>query len=65
MEIWNTFTSIIVQSIEFINYEVGVSEAAAIILFTLIGRLILMPINLSAMANMYRKKRALLLIKTK
>ena len=45
MEIWNTFTSIIIQSIEFINLEVGVSEAAAIILFTLIGRLILMPIN--------------------
>jgi len=63
MEIWNTFISMIVQSIEFINYEVGVSEAVAIILFTLIGRLILMPINLSAMANMYRNKKALLAIK--
>lgn len=63
MEIWNAFTSLIVQSIEFINYEVGVSEALAIILFTLIGRLILMPINLSAMANMYRNKKALLAIK--
>ncbi len=63
MEIWNTFTSIIIQSIEFINLEVGVSEAAAIILFTLIGRLILMPINLSAMTNMYRNKKALLVIK--
>lgn len=63
MEIWNTFLSIIMQSIEFISYEVGMGEALAIILFTLTARLILMPINLSAMVNMYRNKQAMLLLK--
>jgi YidC/Oxa1 family membrane protein insertase len=63
METWNTFTNIIMQSIEFLSLEVGVGEAVAIILFTMIGRLILMPINLYAMANMYRNKKAMLVIK--
>ncbi|MGP4932180.1 YidC/Oxa1 family membrane protein insertase [Pseudoalteromonas nigrifaciens] len=63
MDIWNFFISFIVQSIQFFTYEIGVGEALAIILFTLIGRLILMPINLLAMANMYRNKKAISAIK--
>jgi YidC/Oxa1 family membrane protein insertase len=63
MDIWNFFTSFIVQSIEFFTHEVGVGEALAIILFTLIGRLLLMPINLVAMTNMYRNKKAISAIK--
>lgn len=63
MDIWNFFTSFIVQSIDFFTHEVGVGEALAIIVFTLIGRLLLMPINLKAMANMYRNKKAISAIK--
>ena len=63
MELWNVFTSGIVQSIAFFTNEVGVGEAMAIILLTLIGRLVLMPVNLIAMANMYKNKKALSAIK--
>ncbi|AZQ84835.1 membrane protein insertase YidC [Colwellia sp. Arc7-635] len=63
MDIWNIFISFIVQSIQFLTQEVGVGEAVAIILLTLIGRLVLMPINLLAMANMYRNKKAISAIK--
>jgi len=63
MDIWNIFTSFIVQSIQFLTHEVGVGEAVAIILLTLLGRLVLMPINLLAMANMYRNKKAISAIK--
>ena len=63
MEFWNVFINIIMQSLAFITYEVGASEAAAIILVTFIGRLILMPINLSTMTHMHRNKNALLAIK--
>ena len=63
MELWNLFIGFIVQSIEFITHEVGVSEAIAIIGFTLIGRLILMPVNLFAMTHMYRNKKAMAAIK--
>nr|MDC2855311.1 hypothetical protein [Ningiella sp. W23] len=59
MEIWSLFTDFIVQSITFFTQEVGVSQAAAIILFTIIGRLVLMPINLVAMVNMVRNKKQL------
>jgi YidC/Oxa1 family membrane protein insertase len=63
MEIWNLFTDFIVQSITFFTQEVGVSQAVAIILFTVIGRLVLMPINLLAMANMVRNKKAIAALK--
>ena len=63
MEIWNLFTDFIVQSITFFTQDVGVSQAAAIILFTVIGRLVLMPINLVAMANMVRNKKAIAALK--
>ncbi|MGL1956642.1 MAG: YidC/Oxa1 family membrane protein insertase [Colwellia sp.] len=63
MDIWNFFTSFIIQSIAFFTDEVGVGQAVAIILFTLIGRLVLMPINLFAMANIYRNKKAISAIK--
>jgi len=63
MDIWDLFTSFIAQSIEFLSQEVGIGEALAIISFTLIGRLLLMPINLIAMTNMYRNKKAISAIK--
>ncbi|WP_076536878.1 YidC/Oxa1 family membrane protein insertase [Shewanella sp. UCD-KL21] len=63
MDIWNFFTSFIVQTIGFFTNEVGVTEAVAIILFTLIGRLVLMPMNVLAMTNMYRNKKAISAIK--
>lgn len=63
MEVWSLFTSAIVQSIEFLTSEVGVGDAMAIILFTLLGRLVLMPINLLAMVNMYKNKKAIYAIK--
>lgn len=63
MEVWSLFTSAIVQSIEFLTSEVGVGEAMAIIIFTLLGRLVLMPINLFAMVKMYKNKKAIYAIK--
>jgi len=63
MELWTSFTHIIVQSIAFLTSEIGFSQAIAIILFTFLARLILMPINTSAMINMHRNKQALAKIK--
>ncbi len=63
MEIWSVFTNAIVQSIAFFTSEVGIGEAMAIILFTLLGRLVLMPINLIAMVNMYKNKKSISAIK--
>ncbi len=63
MEVWSLFTNTIVQSIAFFASEVGTGEAMAIILFTLLGRLVLMPINLLAMVNMYKNKKAISAIK--
>lgn len=63
MEVWSLFTNAIVYSIEFFTSEIGVGEAMAIILFTLVGRLVLMPINLLAMVNMYKNKKALSVLK--
>lgn len=63
MEIWSFFTGLIVQSIEFFTTEVGFSEAIAIILITLSIRLLLMPINITAMINMHRNKKALSALK--
>ena len=63
MELWNFFTSFIVQSIAFFTQEVGLSQALAIILFTLIGRLVLMPINLLAMAKTVSNKKAIAVLK--
>jgi YidC/Oxa1 family membrane protein insertase len=63
MDIWSFFTSFIVQSIEFFSHEAGVGDAVAIIFFTLIARLVLMPINLLAMVNMYRNKQAISALK--
>ncbi|MGB6140254.1 MAG: membrane protein insertase YidC [Pseudoalteromonas rhizosphaerae] len=63
MELWNFFTNFIVQSIAFFTQEVGLSQALAIILFTLIGRLVLMPINLLAMAKTVSNKKAIAVLK--
>lgn len=63
MEIWSFFTNVIVQSISFLSTEVGVGEATAIILFTLLGRLILMPINILAMVKMYKNKKSISALK--
>jgi YidC/Oxa1 family membrane protein insertase len=63
MEIWNLFTDFIVQSITFFTQEVGVSQAAAIIFFTVIGRLVLMPINVLAMAKTLSNKKAIAALK--
>lgn len=63
MEIWAIFTGIIAQSIELLSSQFGVSQAIAIILFTLLGRFLLMPINTLAMIKMYRNKKAISAIK--
>ncbi len=63
MDIWTFFINIIIQSITFLTSEIGLSQAVAIIIFTFIARLILMPINTSAMINMHRNKQTLAKIK--
>jgi YidC/Oxa1 family membrane protein insertase len=63
MEIWSTFTGAISQSITFLSSQFDVSQAIAIILVTIIARLILMPINTRALINSYRNKQKLAKIK--
>jgi len=63
MELWSTFTGIISQSIELLSSQFDVSQAIAIILVTIIARLLLMPINTRALINSYRNKQKLAKIK--
>ena len=59
MELWSTFINLIQQSIEILTSQLGFSQALAIILVTILARLILMPINTRAMINIYKNKKAL------
>ena len=63
MEIWTSFIGFISQSIELLSSEVGLSQALAIVLFTFLARLILMPINTKATINMVLKKKKITKLK--
>jgi YidC/Oxa1 family membrane protein insertase len=59
MEIWNIWTSFITNGINFLSMYFGVSEALAIIIFTLLARIMLMPISLKSAYMMHKNKLAI------
>lgn len=59
MEIWNIWTSFITNGIDFFSMYFGVSEALAIIIFTLLARIMLMPISLKSAYMMHKNKLAI------
>ena len=59
MEIWNIWTSLITNGINLLIMYFGVSEALAIIIFTLLARIILMPISLKSAYKIYKNKLAI------
>jgi len=63
MEIWSLFIEFIRQSITLLSTEVGLSQALAIVLFTLLARLVLMPINTKATIKMIINKQKLAKLK--
>ncbi|WP_299806513.1 membrane protein insertase YidC [uncultured Shewanella sp.] len=63
MELWANFTDLLVQAIGFLTTEVGVSQGVAIILLTLIVRLLLSPLSSSAIINSYKNRKAIAAIK--
>lgn len=63
MEIWNIWIIAITNSISFISMNLGISEAFAIIIFTLIARIMLMPISLKSAYLMHKNKVALTKLK--
>ncbi|GIU24104.1 YidC/Oxa1 family membrane protein insertase [Shewanella schlegeliana] len=63
MELWISFTDLLVQAISLLTSEVGVSQGAAIILLTLLVRLLFSPISFLAMINSYTNKTKVAAIK--
>ncbi|MCH1930060.1 membrane protein insertase YidC [Shewanella sp. A25] len=63
MEFWGYFTESLFKAIGYFSLELGITEAVAVILFTLIIRLVLSPISTSSMITSYRNKRAMAAIK--
>jgi YidC/Oxa1 family membrane protein insertase len=59
MEIWSTWISFISNTIDFISMYFGASEALAIITFTLLARIVLMPISLKSAYEMYKNRLAM------
>ena len=59
MEIWSFWITFIANSIDYVSTYFGVSQAIAIILFTLLARLVLMPISLKSSYEMHKNKQAL------
>ncbi|MGS0695391.1 YidC/Oxa1 family membrane protein insertase [Shewanella sp. 0m-4] len=63
MELWTNFSDLLVQAIGFLTTEVGVSKGVAIILLTLVVRLLFSPLSCSAMINSYKNKKMMAAIK--
>ena len=63
MDVWSSFIGFISNTIMFLSAEVGLSQAVAIMLFTLLARLILSPINTKATINMFINKRKIIKLK--
>jgi YidC/Oxa1 family membrane protein insertase len=59
MEIWNTWIAIVTNGIDMLSIHFGLSEALAIVTFTLLARLVLMPISLKSAYRMYKNKLAI------
>jgi YidC/Oxa1 family membrane protein insertase len=56
MEIWDQWLAFISSSIEFISMNIGVTEALAIIVFTMLTRIALMPVSIISAYKMHKNK---------
>ena len=63
MEIWAVWVALITGAIDLVAVQLGVSEAIAIIVFTLLARIALMPISFKSAYDMYSNKLAIARIK--
>lgn len=63
MELWNMWVTLIENSMLYFSSQLGMSEAVAIIVFTLLVRLALSPVSFKSAYNMYQNKRAMQLLK--
>lgn len=59
MNIWTAWTTFLEASINILSSHLGLSEALAIIAFTLLARLVLMPISFRAARDMYQNQMAI------
>jgi len=59
MNIWTAWTNLLEASINLLSSHLGLSEALAIIAFTLLARLVLMPISFRAARDMYQNQMAI------
>ncbi|MEW8627222.1 MAG: YidC/Oxa1 family membrane protein insertase [Candidatus Thiodiazotropha sp.] len=58
MELWDLWLTFITNGIDFLSAYLGVSEALAIIVFTLLSRMLLMPLSLKSSYLMYKNRLA-------
>lgn len=63
MELWTIWLLFISESLEFLVASLGLSEAVAIIVFTILGRLVLLPISFHAALKMHDNRVAINRIK--
>lgn len=63
MELWHFWTSLIQTSLTRMSTDLGLSEAMAVILLTLLVRAILMPVSLASTVRMEGNKKKLKLLK--
>lgn len=59
MALWDTWVNFIINVISILSWQPGISEAVAIILFTLCIRLLLFPVSYRSAYNMYLNRQAL------
>lgn len=63
MEIWHSWTALLTDTLNLIASQLGVHQAVAIIVMTLLARLALMPISLTSAVRMEASKRKMKLLK--
>lgn len=63
MEIWHSWTSLLVNTLGLISSQFGVTEAMAVILLTLMVRAVLMPLSLTSAVRMEANKQKMKLLK--
>jgi YidC/Oxa1 family membrane protein insertase len=65
MEFWNAWTELLTYCVGFFSEQWGLSEAMAIITFTLIARVLLLPISFRAALDMHKNKQVMEKLKPK
>lgn len=63
MEFWNMWIMLIENSINFFSSQVGMTEAVAIIVFTLLARITLIPVSYQSAYRMYKNKLSMQALK--